>query len=93
MSEPYEYEVYQLDRRHILKHHGRCILATNDLGIASSFIYDYYKKYGVCMAIWQPRHECYRDYYRNWDDVGDPTNGIIGAIRNFIMGCCKFTTD
>lgn len=62
------------------------MLATDNLGVASTYVYHMYKQYGTPMAVWQPRTQGYREYYRDWDDNGDSTKGVMSAIRNFLKG-------
>ena len=61
-----EYEVYLLDDRYHFCHKGEAILATNNLGVACSYCYDYYNKYKTPICVFQPRHQHYREGYAPW---------------------------
>ena len=60
----YEYEVYLMDDTRKCFHKGEVILATNNLAVACSYCYDYFKKFGISIGVYQPRTDGYREHYR-----------------------------
>ena len=63
-AQSFEYEVYFMDDTRKRCHTGEVILATNNLAVACSYCYDYFKKYGNSIGVWQPRTQGYREHYR-----------------------------
>jgi hypothetical protein len=60
-----EYYVYQLNPETELSSIGKPIFENDSLPCAITFAYEIHKKFGVEVAVWQPKNECFRDYYKN----------------------------
>jgi hypothetical protein len=61
-----EYEVYLLDDKYQLCHKGEAIIATDNLAVACTYVYEYYNKYQIPICVYQPRHGHYRETYAPW---------------------------
>jgi hypothetical protein len=68
---PFEYEVYLLDPRWRLMHKDDALLATDNLAIACSWCYEYYKKFNIPVCVYQPRTFSYREMYADWLETED----------------------
>ncbi len=86
MTRQFEYEVYDLDPRYHLLHKGDCILATNNLAIACSYVYERYKKYKVPSCVYQPRHENYREVYADWHGSSLEDPSFRSLLKRYIFG-------
>ena len=60
-----EYECYALDENSVvLKKTGLVLFSSDKLHECCNWIYEYWKEQEKPVAVWQPRNNCFRDYYR-----------------------------
>lgn len=65
-DEPKEYQCFLLDPYLKMCHiDGTCMLETDDLYEACGLVYRLFTDYGIEACVYQPRHQTYREYYRN----------------------------
>lgn len=73
-----EYECVLLDPRYKLWHDEEdssvVLFATDNLGEACGFVYNYCKEHNVSVGVWQQRTQGYREHYHQTDDEGGVTN-------------------
>lgn len=86
MTQHFEYEVYELDPRYHLCHKGDCILATNNLAVACTYVYEHYKKYKIPCCVYQPKHESYREIYADWHGASTDAPAFVPLLKRYIFG-------
>lgn len=62
-----EYQCFYLSPNYKLAHEddAEVLFETDNLGHACSFVYNKFNEEGKDIAVYQPRLESYREYYRN----------------------------
>ncbi len=62
----FEYQVFQLDPNTKMSHiEGEPIMETNNLAEACVYVYNAFKNEQLELCVFQPRTQCYREYYRH----------------------------
>jgi hypothetical protein len=59
-----EYQVFLLDERYELFHKGDVLFESDNLDMAITFAYNKHCNDDVETCVYQPRAECYRDFYK-----------------------------
>ena len=59
-----EYQVFELDPEMVLCHKGECLFDSDSLGDAIAHAHETHLLLEIETAVWQPRLESYRCYYK-----------------------------